>query len=145
MVIPATGSPLEAFNFMTKISTICSPTLNQSKKTTRRIRRLVNAQIPAKRSLLDADLDQVAEGIKTKFALSFSKLLDAATQMAFCPHPCMAAIQGASLLHAGADDTTDSGVTIPREYLVDKVYELKADLMDWMKLSRQWQANHNCD
>lgn len=105
----------------------------------------LNAQISAKRALLDADLDQVADDIKTKFALSLSKLLDAATQMAFCPHPGMAAIQGASLLLAGADDATDSGVTIPREYLVDKVYELKADLMDWMKLSRQWQANHNCD
>ena len=91
--------------------------------------KLLQARIPDKRNNLDKAMEGVADGIKNSFKVSFSQFIGAVGQMAFAPGLPMTVVQGASLLNTAATNVTDdTGAQAPKDYVVDKIYNMKADM-----------------
>lgn len=94
----------------------------------------LQAQVQPKHQALDTEIDQVSSKIKQSFqGPTIKQLAEVASQMCFAPSgPAAAAIgaaQGASMIYSGATEVrTDSGESVNKEYLVNKINTMKADL-----------------
>lgn len=104
-------------------------TLGQEIRLTADRIKLLQAGLPNKRNDLDKAMDDVADTIKNSFKVSFSQFIGAVGQMAFAPGLPMTAVQGANILHGAATKVTDdTGNEVPKEYMVNKIYTIKADM-----------------
>lgn len=85
--------------------------------------------LPQKRSDLDERIKEIAVDINHHFSVSLSDFLGAAAQMAFSPGLPMTMIQGATFLNTAATEITDDmGPKVKKEYLVNSIMGIKADI-----------------
>ena len=104
-------------------------TLGQDLRLTADRIKLLQARLPEKRNNLDKAIDGVADTIKNSFKVSFSQFIGAVGQMAFAPGLPMTLVQGASILNTAATKVTDdTGAEVPKDYMVNKIYTMKADM-----------------
>jgi hypothetical protein len=98
--------------------------------------------VPRKRAAVATKLDEIADKIKTQAeAPSMKDFLSAAGQMAFCPEPEMAAVQGATLLNSSLTQIRDNaGNAVEKSYVVQQIHQL-ASGVDGLKEALQLDAN----
>ncbi|KAK0306848.1 hypothetical protein LTR01_006144 [Friedmanniomyces endolithicus] len=94
---------------------------------------VMQGEIPIKRGALDDELDHIVSDIKSSFKFSFKDLLSAVSTMCFSPSLAIGAAQGviqtATLLNGSAIQVkNDAGDAVSKDYVVEKVYALKAGL-----------------
>ncbi|KAK0356271.1 hypothetical protein LTR91_020418 [Friedmanniomyces endolithicus] len=94
---------------------------------------VMQGEIPIKRKALDDELDRIVSDIKSSFKFSFKDLLSAVSTMCFSPGLAIGAAQGviqtATLLNGSAMQVkNDAGDAVSKDYVVEKVYALKAGL-----------------
>ncbi|KAK1064605.1 hypothetical protein LTR74_008607 [Friedmanniomyces endolithicus] len=94
---------------------------------------VMQGEIPIKRKALDDELDSIVSDIKSSFKFSFKDLLSAVSTMCFSPSLAIGAAQGviqtATILNGSATQVkNDAGDAVSKDYVVEKVYALKAGL-----------------